>query len=51
MKNRRHFMAGALGMLLAGISSRLLAADTDKATPATTPETPKRMPNLSMICP
>ena len=37
MKNRRHFMAGALGMLLAGISSRLLAADADKATPATTP--------------
>lgn len=41
MKTRRHFLAGTLGMFLAGISNRLLAADTGKATPATTPTTTK----------
>lgn len=53
MQNRRHFMAGTLGMLLAGVGSRLWAAESDKATPAVVPEAPKvdhqSNHNLSMM--
>lgn len=53
MQNRRHFMAGTLGMLLAGVGSRLWATESDKATPAVVPEAPKvdhqSNHNLSMM--
>ncbi|MBK8454936.1 MAG: DJ-1/PfpI family protein [Thiofilum sp.] len=46
-------MAGTLGMLLAGVGSRLWAAESDKATPAVVPEAPKvdhqSNHNLSMM--
>lgn len=53
MLNRRHFMAGSISMLLAGISSRLWADESTKATPAAVTETPKAdhqsEHNLSMM--